>query len=275
MHRKLWKSSWSGPPTQVTTLHLESYPQMYFHSLKLALLECLQHSCELMWQNLFKLRASGRFKACWSPFCLEGIGIPACPIFFSTLHILIKQYHQFDKVGENSLTMKNRMPLGTLLAMLQALIKKLKHSTHPLKEEMVCCLLELYEPEEDVSEHESEDWIRIIDKGSLAHIGNMTFGVCASMELEIRRYFSTASSSLGETRTELQVKITSNDDVKFLWSLVSAGWEEEEGQALLEQIVDLYVTVSGFSFASGWMEKYKQAQKMSTQKSKGIRKQLL
>ena len=66
----------------------------------------------------------------------------------------------------------------------------------------------------------------------------MTFGVFASMELEIRWYFSRASSRppLGETETELQVKITSNDDIKFYWSLVSAGWEEEEGQALLEQI---------------------------------------
>ena len=66
---------------------------------------------------------------------------------------------------------------------------------------MGCCLLELNEPEEDVSEHKSEDWIRLINKGALMHIGNMTFGVFVSIELEIRRYFSRASSRLGETNT--------------------------------------------------------------------------
>ena len=62
----------------------------------------------------------------------------------------------------------------------------------------------------------------------------MTFGVFASMELEIRWYLSRASSRLGKIKPELQAKITSNDDVQFFWALVSAGWEEEEGQALLE-----------------------------------------
>ena len=52
-----------------------------------------------MWQNLFKLRASVRFKASLSSFLLESIGVPACPIFFQyvvdrTFHILIKQHHQ-------------------------------------------------------------------------------------------------------------------------------------------------------------------------------------
>ena len=39
----------------------------------------------------------------------------------------------------------------------RALIKKLKRSAHPLKEEMVCCLVELNEPEEDRA------WVRGLD----------------------------------------------------------------------------------------------------------------
>ena len=107
---------------------------------------------------------------------------------------------------------------------------------------MVRCLLELHEAEEDVPEHESEDWISTIEAGGLTHIGNMTFGAFAS---EIRQYLSRAFSRLGKIKPELQARITSNDDVQFIWALVSAGWEEEEGQALLEQIIDQ------LSFASG------------------------
>ena len=82
-----------------------------------------------------------------------------------------------------------------------------------------------------------------------------------------RRYLSRASSRLGKIKPELQPQITSNDNVPFIWALVSPGWVEE-GQALLEQIIDQYVTVRGFSIASGWMKKYKQeAQKKSIPKN--------
>ena len=67
---------------------------------------CLQRCREKMWENLFKLHASARFKACWSSFLHESIGVPACPIFFQYVvdhifHILVKQHHQFDKAEEN------------------------------------------------------------------------------------------------------------------------------------------------------------------------------
>ena len=43
---------------------------------------------------------------------------------------------------------------------------------------------------------------------------------------------------------------------------------------LFEMIVDLWITIRGFAFASSWVEKYKMASKKSTQKTKGIRKKL-
>ena len=101
----------------------------------------------------------------------------------------------------------------------------------------------------------------------------MTFGEFSSIELEIRQHLRQDSTVVEKIKPELQRKISSNDDVLFFWSLLSANWEEEESHALLEQIIDHYITVRGFSFASGWMEKYTQAQKKGTQKSKGIRMQ--
>ena len=40
-------------------------------------------------------------------------------------------------------------------------------------------------------------------------------------------------------------------------------------------IVNEWVTIRGFSFASNWIEKYKQANKIKTGKSKGLGKKLL
>ena len=36
-----------------------------------------------------------------------------------------------------------------------------------------------------------------------------------------------------------------------------------------------WVTICGLSFASAWIEKFKQEAKMTTEKSKGLRKQLI
>ena len=61
----------------------------------------------------------------------------------------------------------------------------------------------------------------------------------------------------------------------FYWSIVACNWEEEESVALLALVTDLYVTIRGFAFVSSCMELYKQEQKKTTQKSKGIRKRVL
>ncbi len=56
--------------------------------------------------------------------------------------------------------------------------------------------------------------------------------------------------------------------------MVSAEWDEEESKELLRHIVDHWIVVRGFSFVSGWLEKYKQRNKKHIQKAKGVRKQL-
>ena len=56
--------------------------------------------------------------------------------------------------------------------------------------------------------------------------------------------------------------------------MLSAEWEEGSATALLEMVVNQWVKIRGFAYASAWLEKYKTAQKKITQKSKGIRKHL-
>ena len=57
--------------------------------------------------------------------------------------------------------------------------------------------------------------------------------------------------------------------------MLAVNWDNEEADALLPIIAEQWVTVRGFSFASAWMENFKQTNKKSIQKSKGIRKQLV
>ena len=63
-------------------------------------------------------------------------------------------------------------------------------------------------------------------------------------------------------------------DGQFIWHLLSADWEEESSITLLKMIISEWVKIHGFSYTSAWIEKYKAAQKITIQRSKGLRKQL-
>ena len=59
------------------------------------------------------------------------------------------------------------------------------------------------------------------------------------------------------------------------YTLVATDIEPDEAaQELLKEIVSLWVTIRGFSIASAWLEKFKNATKTTTAKSTGLRKHL-
>ena len=69
--------------------------------------------------------------------------------------------------------------------------------------------------------------------------------------------------------------ILKNEDVLFYWSMLSADWSEGNAEVLIHIVIELWITIRGFSYVSAWMEKYKASQKKTVQKSKGVRKQLI
>ena len=65
-----------------------------------------------------------------------------------------------------------------------------------------------------------------------------------------------------------------SDSVMMQWELVGVELERERGEILLKLIVNEWITLRGFSFATGLVELYKQANRQSLQKSKGLRSKL-
>jgi len=137
--------------------------------------------------------------------------------------------------------------------------------------------LDLLQDEEEDNIFHSADWVNAVDRGGLKHVNNATYHVFLAMELEIRRHLSVESAQKINAgfKTKVTESILSNEDVQFHWTVVGADWEEKESVALLELVLDLFVTIRGFAFVSSWMELRKQETKKSTQKSKGVRKRLL
>ena len=126
--------------------------------------------------------------------------------------------------------------------------------------------------EGDDADHDSKRWVESINCGGLTRVNNSTYNVFVSMESEIRNHLSGFQLPNLQEVTEA---IMRNEDVQFFWSMVSSDWEQSSATALLHTMVSEWMQIRGFSLASAWIEKHKVAQKQTTQKLKGVRKQLI
>eukprot|EP00731_Ephydatia_muelleri_P029628 Em0021g151a len=147
-----------------------------------------------------------------------------------------------------------------------ALKKKVAKSHHSNKKDLLLCLDDLSMCDDD-DPGSSADWIRAVDRGSLIHINNMTFELFLSMEQSIRRCVK-AGQELGDARSQLK----EDENVLFYWSILTANRSDDVATTILEMVVDLWITVQGFSLAGAWVEEYKITQKKTTQKCKALRK---
>lgn len=111
-----------------------------------------------------------------------------------------------------------------------------------------------------------------MDHGGLTRVNSITFDVFWMIEKTLRDIMSISPISGVPDKCIESVK--SNAVVQFTWCLMSSDWAEDSADALLEMIITEWIKIRGFSYASAWVEKFKSEQRITTQKAKGLRKQL-
>lgn len=124
---------------------------------------------------------------------------------------------------------------------------------------------------------DSKKWTKAVDRGGLIVIDDTLFNFMVAVELEIRKFFNqqNVALSINDSHKKRAIEgVYSNEDVMFHWAMVSINWSPPESEELKKRIIEHYITVRGFSFASGLMEQFKQTWQKSTQKKKGLRKTL-
>jgi len=83
---------------------------------------------------------------------------------------------------------------------------------------------------------------------------------------------ATAAIMDDSFRQHIENLITSDSDVLFCWTLITG--EELLKKNILHEIIQLWVTIQGFSFVKSIVVKYRLATKKRTAKSKGLRTKL-
>ena len=121
----------------------------------------------------------------------------------------------------------------------------------------------------------NEECINRIDRGGLWHVNDDFYSLFVSMEHKAKQGLKLTSTIPKENiKKKLKQQIHENSDVQFKWSLLSSETESHVADVIIGKIIDTYVTIRGFAFASGCIEMFKQHQKINLQKKKAIRKEI-
>ena len=164
---------------------------------------------------------------------------------------------------------------------VRQILKKYEKRSDEVADQFVVCLCHL-SVEDDVEGDDlltyTKNWFDRINRGGLFPINDSTF-LLLFTEVEkcvqsiLPQYM--AQKTCKDFKQEVIEKIAGDENVQFNWCLVSQEIVlEKDQQALLQDIVQLWVTVRGFSIVASWMEEYKQLFKKTTQESTGLRKAL-
>lgn len=238
---------------------------------------------EKVWTTYHSVRTSKAYQMLWGTL-LSDIRLNYSPIFCQYVgnimfrKLLVKNCPTETSKGVTKdpkpLTLEEISGLRYAAGFIVRLVRrKLKTSKHPSKNDMLLCLFDLIdEGSDEDSTHESNMWVNSLNRGGLTLVSNTTYELFLAMEQELRRHVSKFHST---DIDHVSHKILNNDDVQFLWCILSCDWDESSASALIVMIVHEWIKIRGFSLASAWMEELKVAQRQTTQKSKGLRKQLV
>ena len=239
-----------------------------------------------MWEAYHQLRIAQTFRDSWETFLQQSVGRNAHPAFYQHVtHSIFKELIEWEFFVPPQTTPEDEHPnrplsfveLNALRYVAGYICRKVKKQLDtlslPFKDDMVHCIMHLAGDEVDCEETES--WVNAIDRGGLWHVSDSTHSLFVILEQQTRRFFSTKSHHVREQQKDLIVSaLMSDNDVLFQWCLLTTMINDDIARSLLEKIVQVYVTVRGFAFATSWLEMYKQSTKKNIQKKKALRKEL-
>ena len=215
---------------------------------------------ERMWGRYHDIRTSEHFKSTWCSFIQASIGCSSNPILY--------QY------------ITDQIFRGIIIQVTSASSIKSCHYDHQLdltyeeknmfvktSKKFQSTIKYLITDESDVGE--SSEWMTMIDRGGLVHIKESTYKLFEAIEMAVRCKLKTDHQKLDILM--LKSCIPNNDDVLDCWRLLGVD-EDISEPSLLEQMSDLWIKIRGFSYASSFMELYKQHTKKSLQRAKPLRK---
>ena len=240
------------------------------------------------WRNYHQLRINSSFHILWSEFLHLKLGLKPEPVFFQDaservfemlikekLPLAVPQGAGATLTDPESLTSEE---LNALRYVAGYVLRKILAASREVSEEgksfLESCVLDRDSKKEDLLG--SNEWTQSCDRGGLVHVTDATFLLFVAMEDEARLHYTTCNMHQMSAGFKDMVAsaIIANEEVTCQWNLMTAAKQlnSKEAQSILSKIIEKWVTIRGFSFASSVIELYKQQKFKTLEKSKALRK---
>ena len=117
-------------------------------------------------------------------------------------------------------------------------------------------------------------WISTINRGGLFEINDSCFLFFRALELKVQECLPHHLKGGTMSKEQLFTLIMDDEDVNFLWSMLSINIDSKYSDNLLRTIVEKWVTLRGFTITSSWLQEYKDIKAKQVSKKKALRKEL-
>ena len=115
------------------------------------------------------------------------------------------------------------------------------------KDDMVFCRFSL--SGDETTDSRTEDWTNLMDRGGLWHVNDMVYDLFYTLETELRQQLAK-TEKIETCLNGITEKMLVNEDVLFRWWLISVDFDDAISGRLMKTIINLYITIRGFSFAA-------------------------
>ena len=128
------------------------------------------------------------------------------------------------------------------------------------------------------SDQRSSDWTHLIDRGGLYHIEDLVYSLFLAIELISHNELSTILGKRGKNADKIRKDklqwLCEDEEIQFLWCLISPVTIHEKSQTLLRDIIHLWLTTRIHSKVNKVIEDHKKEKASATKRRKALRKEL-
>lgn len=117
-------------------------------------------------------------------------------------------------------------------------------------------------------------WFEKINRGGAFEVNDAAYNFFIQIEKNTRTYLASLQQLRPEDKCTVVQQLSENEDILFYWSVLSVDVDDRYLTELLQDIVQLWLNIRGYSIAGSWMEQYKQTSGKSAKSRPGLRKGL-
>ena len=116
-------------------------------------------------------------------------------------------------------------------------------------------------------------WLEKVNRGGLFELNDAAYNFFLEIEKHTRFYLRSLYQNPEQKSVILQ-RLKENEDILFYWSLISVDVDDRHSPELLQDILDHWLTIRGFSITGCWLEQYKRIRGKSSKCEPALRKGL-